>query len=481
MTLVMPIRPRETITPMIITRGRPPVIVVATAAVMLWCALASAQERPVVFVHGIASSGNTWRDAANRLQAALDLHAETPDLSAGALYEVQAEQLATRAGAVGDDVVAIGHSNGGLVARQWSVARPVSALVTVGTPHHGVPVVPNFASLAKLNLQLLSSISDVYRLFGSHCCNWQSLLTSYSLWWNLVYDISSSSFGQIARTLGVAAAEPVLTEMVPGSTYLSGLNSPVNLVRESIEVPTRVGIVSTAHNFYWGGILRAAIPDHGDELASWRDIARVGMDFAAAYLLSNADFGDWGAFEIADGLMWCSNILASMDEWWCQSVSVTGFGECWANDTLVPEWSQVFPNGLPIYTGFDGPAHSQETHMSDALLHTVLTTYTSIPPRASGPAPVSEPPVIDAMFHSDIEFQGDTLTLPADLAFVGPEWNDRISSVHVPDGRTVVLYEHAEFGGESLTLSGDAIDLRMFPGPALDGTWNDAASSIRVF
>jgi hypothetical protein len=239
--------------------------------------------------------------------------------------------------------------------------------------------------------------------------------------------------------------------------------------------------VSTAHNFYWGGPLRAAFPDHGDELAYWRDIARFGMDAAAGLLFATADFDDLGAFKIADALLWCSNFLSSIDEWWCEGVSVTGFGECWANDTLVPEWSQVFPNALPIFTGFDGPAHTQETHMSDALLHSVLTTYTSIPPRSDPPPPLPPGPVADAMFHSDIEFQGDTLSLAGDLAFVGPEWNDQISSVHVPDGRTVVLYEHAEFGGQSLTLSEDAVDLRMFAGPSLDGTWNDAVSSIRVF
>ena len=114
--------------------------------------------------------------------------------------------------------------------------------------------------------------------------------------------------------------------------------------------------------------------------------------------------------------------------------------------------------------------------MSDALLQAVLTTYTSIPPRPSDP-----PPAIEAMLYSDIEFAGDTFGAAHDLSFVGSDWNDRISSVHVPDGRTVVLYEHADYGGDSLTLSGDEVDLRRFPGPSPDGTWNDVVSSIRVF
>jgi pimeloyl-ACP methyl ester carboxylesterase len=455
---------------------RPVMMFVATVACALSYTPASAQERPVVFVHGINSSGSSWRDAADRLQAMLAMDAETPDLNDRDLYEVQADQLEAQAGAVGNDIVVIGHSNGGVVARQWSLFHPVSALVTIGTPHRGAPVVPNLASYARINLQLLSSISDVYRLFGSNCCNWQSLLTSYSLWWNLAYDLASNSIVQISATLGLTAAQPVLPEMVPFSTYLSGLNSEPNLLREVVQVPTRVGIVSTAHNFYWGGALRAAFPDDGDAVAYWRDIARLGMDYAASYLLANADYSDWTAFEIADGLLTASYFLSVMDEWWCQTVSVTGFGLCWANDTVVPEWSQIYPGGLSISTGFDGPAHTQETRMSDALLQSVLTAYTSIPPRSSDP-----PAGIEAMFYGDIEFAGDTLGTGRDLSFVGWDWNDRISSVHVPDGRTVVLYEHADYGGDSLTLSGDEVDLRMFPGPSPDGTWNDVVSSIRVF
>jgi pimeloyl-ACP methyl ester carboxylesterase len=453
-----------------------PVVMIAIAAAVLSSAVASAQERPVVFVHGLRSDGSTWRSTADRLQAMLDLRAGTPDLSAGALYEVQGDQLAVQTASLGHDVVAIGHSNGGLVARQWSLNRPVSALVTIGTPHRGAPIVPNLPSYSRLNFTVLGSISDVYRLFGSACCNWQSLLTAYSLWWNLAYDLTSSSLLEIGASLGVTVAQPVIPEMVPGSTYLQGINSTANLVRETVAVPTRVGIVSTARNFYWGGVLRAAFPDHGDEVAYWRDVARVGMDYAASYLLAHADYGDWIAFEIADGLLTASYFLGAMDEWWCQAVSVTGFGQCWMNDTLVPEWSQVYPGGISVWTGFDGPAHRQQTRMSDAFLHTVLTTYTSIPPRSNEP-----PPAAEAGFYSDIEFQGDRVAVGGDLSFVGSDWNDRISSLHAPPGRTVVLYEHADYGGLSLTLSGDEVDLRRFPGPGPDGTWNDVASSIRVF
>lgn len=85
-----------------------------------------------------------------------------------------------------------------------------------------------------------------------------------------------------------------------------------------------------------------------------------------------------------------------------------------------------------------------------------------------------------AMFYEHISFNGTSFTANADMPFVGQEWNDRISSVRVPPGKTVVLYEHRDYGGQSLTLTADAPDLRQFPGPGRDRTWNDVASSIRL-
>jgi hypothetical protein len=67
--------------------------------------------------------------------------------------------------------------------------------------------------------------------------------------------------------------------------------------------------------------------------------------------------------------------------------------------------------------------------------------------------------------------------MTADIPFVGWDWNDNISSVRVPPGMTVILYENDNYGGASLTLTSDVSDLRNYPGPGPDGTWNDAVSA----
>ncbi len=85
-----------------------------------------------------------------------------------------------------------------------------------------------------------------------------------------------------------------------------------------------------------------------------------------------------------------------------------------------------------------------------------------------------------ATFYEDINYGGASFPANADMSFVGWDWNDRISSLRVPVGLAVILYQNIDFGGASLTLTSDAPDLRAYPGPGADGTWNDAASSIRI-
>lgn len=463
------------------TRSRTMTRLVARCAIAIGCGLpsvsASAQDRSVVFVHGLMGSAGTWRDAAARLQTGLALQPDVPVLPWRSTFETQAGELQSQLHERPADTVAVGHSNGGIVARQWSQAHGLSGIVTVGTPHRGAPLVTNLGAYAGFNYQLMSSIGAVYSSFAAGCCNWYFLLTNYHLYWSLAHDFADAALKEVATTVGIPLAAPVIGQMVTQSPYLARLNSPENLGREASTIPARIGIVAIAHNFYWGGPLRAGFPEYGDQLAYIRDVAIFGMYGAANYLYAVAPPEDFWARETANRLLGSGWFLATMDEWWCQAVSVPGFGQCWQNDTIVPVWSQAFPGGLSLMAGFDGPAHTQEAQMSDEVLHSVLNYYTGIPTRRQPPDP---PHGSGAVAYEHVGFDGASLAAGGDLSFVGWEWNDRLSSIHVPSGRTVVLYEHADYGGLSLALTGDAVDLRDYPGPGLDGTWNDAVSSIEI-
>jgi hypothetical protein len=90
---------------------------------------------------------------------------------------------------------------------------------------------------------------------------------------------------------------------------------------------------------------------------------------------------------------------------------------------------------------------------------------------ASAPAPAPSGPVV---FYEHLDFSGEAVELAGEVPFVGWNWNDRITSIRIPAGKTVVLYEHDWFRGASVTLTGDQPDLRTLG-------FNDSASSIRVY
>lgn len=89
----------------------------------------------------------------------------------------------------------------------------------------------------------------------------------------------------------------------------------------------------------------------------------------------------------------------------------------------------------------------------------------------SAPPP---PPPNAVTFYWDINYAGTSFSAGSDVDFVGWTWNDQISSIRIPPGRTVVLYQDWHFGGATLTLTGDVPDLRVYG-------WNDWASSMRIF
>ena len=86
-----------------------------------------------------------------------------------------------------------------------------------------------------------------------------------------------------------------------------------------------------------------------------------------------------------------------------------------------------------------------------------------------------------ATIYADVGYSGASTEICGDVSFVGWDWNDTISSVRVPEGFVLVLYEHENYGGAVFTIYADDPDLREYTGPGGDGTWNDAASSLRFY
>ncbi|RFP15134.1 alpha/beta fold hydrolase [Duganella sp. BJB488] len=104
-----------------------------------------ARGLPVLLIHGYACNSGYWRPLSARLARASISHygidLEPPGASIDAYVpQVQAaiERLCAETGS--KQVIIVGHSMGGLVARAWlrrHGADAVARVITLGTPHHG--------------------------------------------------------------------------------------------------------------------------------------------------------------------------------------------------------------------------------------------------------------------------------------------------------------------------------------------------------
>ena len=362
------------------------------------CALvavtAAAQGRPTVFMHGLGAEASDWGPTADRLKSSLAIDPHIPSLRWRSEFQRQVDDLQSNAEfrTMPDNTIAVGHSNGGVVARQWSRVHGLDGIVTIGTPHHGAPVIQHLLAWSSFNAVAPGLLNDVLRsFFISSDWWWVYFFVQETLHW--VADFSIWSVVNLAGTLGAYSALPVAWDMVPGSPYLSQLNSGANLGREAAEIPNRVGIVSVARNFYFAGPARAIAPDHADAIAATMYGAAFGLMAWGNFVLMNAPLSDIGAWRQAMALLNVAGYILAVDPTYCRLVSTPDMSACLANDGLVPVNSQVFPGAPNLF--IEGPAHTQEKQQSDDVLYAALTTYMHVPPRSGsspGPVPPSPPP-----------------------------------------------------------------------------------------
>jgi len=194
--------------------------------------------------------------------------------------------------------------------------------------------------------------------------------------------VLSLQLGGMVSTLGIQVGAPVLAEMASASP--AGLNSSANLAREAAQIPARVGISIVAHNFYYAGPFRAVWPEQGDWIASAMSAARATLNYFGSYIALTADPSDSRAANLVSWLWSASSWISAIDPTWCRYLSSASGTTCHPNDTVVPDWSQVYPGAPLIYIPREGPAHIRETAQSDDVLYTALTNFMHLRPRTGG-------------------------------------------------------------------------------------------------
>jgi len=99
-------------------------------------------QAPLVFVHGLNSGQTTWGTFPTDVQSAVPVIGRAANLSSFAYYDDQTVQLRNslpslfNQGPLGN-LIAVGHSNGGMIGRGLAKSQPVQGLITIGTPHRG--------------------------------------------------------------------------------------------------------------------------------------------------------------------------------------------------------------------------------------------------------------------------------------------------------------------------------------------------------
>lgn len=76
-------------------------------------------------------------------------------------------------------------------------------------------------------------------------------------------------------------------------------------------------------------------------------------------------------------------------------------------------------------------------------------------------------------FYEHVNYGGASFCANADSGWVGSDWNDRASSLKVQSGQEAVLYRDINYGGGSITVTGDEPNL-------VNRGFNDAMSSFKV-
>ena len=92
------------------------------------------------------------------------------------------------------------------------------------------------------------------------------------------------------------------------------------------------------------------------------------------------------------------------------------------------------------------------------------------------------------VIYQDTSFRGDSRAVAANASDLddlpgcggpGADWDDCISSIRVPSGWEIIVFEQDLYGGASATFTTDIEDLERQMGPC-GGDWDDCISSFQV-
>jgi len=361
---------------------------------------AAAQERVVVFLHGFNSSAASWLATATRLQSQLQIVAHVPEMPWKQPYDEQARQLDNAANAIGApaNMVMVGHSNGGLVARTLSTRRPLGGIVTLGSPHGGALLAERLPAVTSFYLGTGDKLALLLWTLGA-----SGPTTQFSgIWFSpgmtpVRYAVAGlglllqQAFITVQEQIAPILAAPVLNDMRPGSAALNALNTSGNLARESAAVPKRVGMVFAARNWWVAAPFVAAKPEWQLPAAQRLQDAVGVLGFIQAYF-SYPNFSPWDPVAATIRLR-AGEVISDVVQFntvWCWATSNDPTCST-STDGVVPTASQYFP-GDAANLGYYGPPHVRQKDEAADLLEGVLVSRIGLKYRGASTVPPGSTP-----------------------------------------------------------------------------------------
>ena len=326
----------------------------------------AAQDVPTVFVHGIFSGSDAWRATSQRLASTLQIAPHVPDLPSTSVLETQTAALDGALGGLPANTIAIGHSQGGLITRQWSRSKALRGILTLGTPHTG-------SQLTARGLDLINFNYMVYNLAGlaigtSSAPDFAWLVAAgLQAYLSNIQWLSWNTAAAITSSVAVAGYVPVATQLVPGSSFLNSLNTFGNMAREDAAIAKRVGLVYTAADYWRAGAAVGLAPQRREEVWAIIQISPPVLDWVAAWLETNFPATHFLARSFAIRMRQLAAVMRDMDPQWCYAV--TGDRSCSVpHDGIVSSTNQLYPGPGAMNFAVYGPAHTQETRQSDGVI-----------------------------------------------------------------------------------------------------------------
>jgi len=361
-------------------------LALVAALLLAGAAPAGAQDVPVVFVHGGFASSETWRDAASRLAATLQITPHLVDLPSTSVFEQQTAVLHAAKGSLPAHTIAVGHSNGGIVSRQWSRSRPLGGILTLGTAHTGLQLSARALDLVNFNYLVYNVAGLAFGTASSSPDFAWMIAAGLQAYLSNVQWLSWNTATAVTSSVAVAGYVPLAPQVVPGSNFLNNLNGGANLAREASAVGRRVGLVYTASDYWRAGMAVGLAP--GSRETAWAIMLATPpiLDYAAALLDTRYPPTHLLARTFAMRLRSLASMIRDMDPQWCYAV--TGDRTCSIpHDGIVSVVNQQYPGGMNF--AVNGPAHKEETRKSDGVIASVLTGVMDVKARGAAPSPPS--------------------------------------------------------------------------------------------